>query len=42
MANHFAAWKKASLNLGSQFDYMVLATEGWGGAGGNSKYTLTV
>ncbi|KAK3899896.1 glycoside hydrolase [Staphylotrichum tortipilum] len=39
MANHFAAWAKAGLNLGSH-DYQVLATEGWGNAGGNSKYTL--
>ncbi|KAG7294646.1 hypothetical protein NEMBOFW57_004723 [Staphylotrichum longicolle] len=39
MANHFEAWKKAGLNLGSH-DYQVLATEGWGNAGGNSKYTL--
>ncbi|KAK3362353.1 glycoside hydrolase family 11 protein [Lasiosphaeria hispida] len=41
MANHFAAWTKAGLNLGAH-DYQVLATEGWGNAGGNSKYTLTV
>ena len=40
MANHFAAWKKAGLPLGSH-DYQVLATEGWGNAGGNSKYTIT-
>ncbi|OIW33143.1 glycoside hydrolase family 11 protein [Coniochaeta ligniaria NRRL 30616] len=40
MANHFAAWAKAGLNLG-QHDYQVLATEGWGNAGGNSKYTLS-
>ncbi|KAK4034549.1 concanavalin A-like lectin/glucanase domain-containing protein [Parachaetomium inaequale] len=39
MANHFAAWNKAGLNLGTH-DYQVLATEGWGNAGGNSKYTL--
>lgn len=40
IANHFDAWKKAGLNLGSH-DYQTLATEGWGNAGGNSKYTLT-
>ncbi|KAK4206209.1 glycoside hydrolase family 11 protein [Rhypophila decipiens] len=36
MQNHFDAWKKLGLNLGSH-DYQVLATEGWGNAGGNSK-----
>jgi len=41
MQNHFDAWKKAGMNLGSQHDYQVLATEGWGNAGGNSKYTLS-
>ncbi len=40
IANHFAAWKAAGLNLGTH-DYQVLATEGWGNAGGNSKYTLS-
>ena len=40
IANHFAAWKKAGLNLGSH-DYQTLATEGWGNAGGNSKYTIS-
>ncbi|KAK1752811.1 glycoside hydrolase family 11 protein [Echria macrotheca] len=40
LANHFDAWKKAGLNLGSH-DYQVLATEGWGNAGGNSKYTIS-
>lgn len=39
MANHFAAWKKAGLNLGTH-DYQVVATEGWGNAAGNSKYTV--
>ena len=39
MAGHFAQWKKAGLNLGTH-DYQVLATEGWGNAGGNSKYTI--
>ncbi|KAK3306114.1 glycoside hydrolase family 11 protein [Chaetomium strumarium] len=39
LANHFAAWKRAGLNLGTH-DYQVLATEGWGNAGGNSKYTI--
>ncbi|KAK0737979.1 glycoside hydrolase family 11 protein, partial [Schizothecium vesticola] len=40
MQNHFDAWKKFGLNLGSH-DYQVLATEGWGNAAGNSKYTLS-
>ncbi|KAB5569942.1 glycoside hydrolase family 11 protein [Coniochaeta sp. 2T2.1] len=40
LANHFAAWQRAGLNLGTH-DYQVLATEGWGNAGGNSKYTLS-
>ena len=39
--NHFDGWAKLGLNLGAH-DYQVLATEGWGNAGGNSKYTLTV
>ncbi len=37
---HFDAWAGLGLKLGSM-DYQVLATEGWGNAGGNSKYTLT-
>ena len=41
MQNHFDAWKKAGMNLGSQWDYQVLATEAWGNAAGNSKYTLS-
>jgi len=39
-ANHFAAWAKAGLNLGTH-NYQVLATEGWGNAGGSSKYTIS-
>ncbi|KAK2060827.1 family 11 glycosyl hydrolase [Colletotrichum caudatum] len=39
-ANHVAAWDKAGLKLG-QMKYQTIATEGWGNAGGNSKYTLT-
>lgn len=59
MANHFAAWEKVGLKLGTTHDYQVcilrwknafgmtktkkqvLATEGWGNAGGNSKYTVS-
>ena len=40
MQAHFDQWKKLGLNLGSH-DYQVLATEGWGNAGGNSKYTVS-
>ena len=38
--NHFDGWAKLGLKLGSH-DYQVLATEGWGNAGGQSKYTLS-
>lgn len=31
--NHFDAWAKMGLNLGTH-DYQVMATEGWGNAGG--------
>lgn len=37
---HFDAWAKQGLNLGT-LDYQVLATEGWGSAGGSSNYTIT-
>ncbi|KAH6662811.1 putative endo-1,4-beta-xylanase 1 [Halenospora varia] len=40
VANHFDAWAKQGLKLGSM-DYQTLATEGWGNAGGNSKYTIS-
>ncbi len=40
VANHFAAWDKVGLKLGSH-DYQTLSTEGWGNAGGSSKYTLS-
>lgn len=39
-ANHFAAWAKQGMNLGTM-NYQVLATEGWGNAGGNSKNTIS-
>ncbi|KAK1574263.1 family 11 glycosyl hydrolase [Colletotrichum navitas] len=39
-ANHVAAWDKIGLKLG-KMSYQTIATEGWGNAGGNSKYTLT-
>ena len=37
---HFDAWKALGLNLGSH-NYQTLSTEGWGNAGGNSKYTIS-
>lgn len=37
--NHFDAWAKLGLNLGAH-NYQVLATEGWGSAGGSSQYTI--
>ncbi|KAK1983802.1 family 11 glycosyl hydrolase [Colletotrichum cereale] len=39
-ANHVAAWEKAGMKLG-QMKYQTIATEGWGSAGGNSKYTIS-
>lgn len=38
--NHFDGWAALGLKLGTM-DYQVLATEGWGSAGGSSKYTLS-
>jgi endo-1,4-beta-xylanase len=38
--NHFDAWAKQGMKLGAM-DYQVIATEGWGNAGGNSKYTIS-
>lgn len=38
--NHFDAWAKQGLKLGTM-NYQVLATEGWGNAGGSSKYSLS-
>lgn len=39
-ANHFNAWAKAGMNLGTM-NYQTLSTEGWGNAGGSSQYTLS-
>jgi endo-1,4-beta-xylanase len=40
VANHFNAWANLGMNLG-QLSYQVLATEGWGGAQGESDYTVS-
>ncbi|EFX03450.1 beta-xylanase 1 [Grosmannia clavigera kw1407] len=40
VANHFAAWAKNGLDLGT-LDYQVMATEGWNKATGSSHYTLS-
>jgi len=37
---HFDAWRALGLNLGSH-NYQTLSTEGWGNAGGNSRYTIS-
>lgn len=37
---HFDAWASHGMNLG-QHNYQTLSTEGWGNAGGNSKYTVS-
>lgn len=39
-ANHFNAWAKVGLNLGSH-SYQVVATEGWGNAAGSTNMTIT-
>jgi endo-1,4-beta-xylanase len=35
-ACHFAAWKNLGLNLGTQFNYQIVATEGYKSAGSSS------
>lgn len=35
VANHFAAWERSNLKLGTH-DYMILATEGYGSSGSSA------
>jgi len=39
VANHFNAWRSAGLNLGSTWDYQIVATEGYFSSG---SATITV
>lgn len=39
-SNHFNAWKSHGMNLGT-YNYQVVATEGWGNAGGSCKQTIS-
>jgi endo-1,4-beta-xylanase len=39
-ANHFNAWAKLGLKLGT-FKYQVVATEGWGNAAGSTTMTVS-
>jgi endo-1,4-beta-xylanase len=38
--NHFDAWAKLGMNLGTH-NYQTVSTEGWGNAGGSSQYTVS-
>jgi endo-1,4-beta-xylanase len=40
-ANHINAWANYGMNLGSTWDYQILAIEGWGGSSGNADMTLS-
>jgi len=41
-ANHINAWANYGMNLGSTWDYQILAVEGWGGSSGNANITVSV
>jgi hypothetical protein len=40
--NHINAWANYGMNLGSTWDYQILAIEGWGGSSGNANITVSV
>jgi hypothetical protein len=40
-ANHINAWASLGMNLGSTWDYQILAIEGWGGSSGNANITVS-
>lgn len=40
--NHINAWANYGMNLGSTWDYQILAVEGWGGSNGNANITVSV
>jgi endo-1,4-beta-xylanase len=40
-ANHFNAWKNAGMDLGSSFNYQVIATEGYNSATGSTSITVS-
>jgi endo-1,4-beta-xylanase len=40
VANHFDAWKKAGMNLGTH-DYQVLSTEGYNNAAGSTNMKIS-
>ena len=39
--NHINAWTNLGMNLGSTWDYQILAIEGWGGSSGNANITVS-
>ena len=39
--NHFAAWAKLGMTMGSTFNYQVVATEGYNSATGSASITVS-